>query len=220
MYEQVYFHRVKRAFEGMAGSFVRSSGSLGYPSAAELNSGEGVSKFLECEDQWFLNQLTKAQGSDPKGMIAQQILEREPYRQVSDTEGIRNLLAKKEKRTLQTDTGLSGMRVLWTALSDKLKDANVDPSEVMFDSYRNLPLTLRPYSRPLPYESATDEEISPIYIYNSQTDTLDLLENRSVAIKSLSESIPRTARIYASRNKYNTVKEIVDKHLEAFKKDI
>jgi hypothetical protein len=137
-----------------------------------------------------------------------------------DTEGIRSLLAKKEKRTLQSDAGLSGMRVLWTALLDKLKDANVDLSEVLFDSYRNLPLTLRPYSRPLPYESAADEEISPIYIYNSQTDTLDLLENRSVAIKSLSESIPRTARIYASRNKYSIVNGIVDKHLEAFKKEI
>jgi HD superfamily phosphohydrolase len=220
MYEQVYLHRVKRAFEGMAGSFVRALGWIGYPSADELNSGDGVSKFLECEDEWFLKQLTHAQGSDPKGMIARQILDREPYRQIVDTEGIRSLLAKKERRTLQTDAGLSGMRVLWTALSDKLKDGNVDPSEVLFDSYRNLPLTLRPYSRPLPHETATDEEISPIYIYNSQTDTLDLLENRSVAIKSLSESIPRTARIYASRNKYNVVKGIVDKHLEAFKKDI
>jgi HD superfamily phosphohydrolase len=220
MYEQVYLHRVKRAFEGMAGSFVRSSGSLGYPSTNELNSGNGVSQFLECEDQWFLNQLSEAKGSDPKGLIARQILDREPYRHVMDTEGIRSLLAKKEKRMPQPDAGLSGMRVLWTALSDKLKAAGVDPTEVLFDSYRNLPLTLRPYSRPLPYESATEEEISPIYIYNSQTDTLDLLENRSVAIKSLSESIPRTARIYASRNKYKTVKEIVDKNLESFKKEI
>jgi HD superfamily phosphohydrolase len=220
MYEQVYLHRVKRAFEGMAGSFVRSSGSIDYPSAAELSGGDGVSKFLESEDQWFLGQLTKAIGPDPKGMIARQILDREPYRQVMGTEGIRSLLAKKEKRTLQTDAGLSGMRVLWTALLDKLKDVNVDPSEVLFDSYRNLPLTLRPYSRPLPYESAAEEEISPIYIYDSQTDTLDLLENRSVAIKSLSESIPRTARIYSSRSKYSIVKGIVDKHLEAFKKEI
>ena len=220
MYEQVYLHRVKRAFEGMAGLFVRSLGSMGYPSANELNGSDGVSKFLECEDEWFLNLLAKAEGSDPKGMIARQILCREPYSQVLDTEGIRSLLAKKERRTPQTDAGLSGMRVLWTAISDKLKDANVDPTEVLFDSYRNLPLTLRPYSRPLPYESAADEEISPIYIYNSQTDTLDLLENRSVAIKSLSESIPRTARIYASRNKYNVVKGIVDKHLEAFKREI
>jgi HD superfamily phosphohydrolase len=222
MYEQVYLHRVKRAFEAMAGLFVRSStSSISYPPSSELNKSTGISRFLECDDEWFLDQLTKANGSDLRSMIARQILDRQPYRQVVDAESIRSLLAKKEKRTLQTDAGLSGIGMLWTTLLDKLKDANVDTEEVLFDSYRNLPLTLRPYSRPLPHEPVvSEEEISPIYIYDSQTDTLDLLENRSVAIKSLSESTPRTARIYASRNKYDVVKGIVEKQLDVFKKEI
>ena len=221
MYEQVYLHGVKRALEAMAVLFVRSSGPLGYPPTSDLKTCEGVSKFLECEDQWFLNKLVEAKGTDIRGMIAQQILDRRPYREVVDTESIRSLLAKKEKRTLQTDAGLSGIGILWTSLLDKLKDAGVDPSEVLFDSYRSLPLALRPYSRPLPHEkAAAEEEISPIYIYDSQTDTLDVLENRSVAIKSLSENIPRTARIYASQNKHKIVKELVDKQLEGLKKEI
>ncbi len=219
MYEQVYLHRVKRAFEGMASLFVRSSGNLGYPTPDQLGGDGGLSKFLECDDQWFLNQLSTAGNSDVRGRIAKQILERAPYRKVIDTEGIRSVLIKREKRALQQDVGLSGISILWKAVLDKLKDVNVDQSEVMFDGYRNLPLTLRPYSKPLPYES-TGEEISPIYIYDRQTDTLDLIENRSTAIRSLSENVPRMTRIYAARNVYDKVKRIADEHMGAIKKEI
>jgi len=219
MYEQVYLHRVKRAFEGMAGMFSRLAGPMGYPSKDQLVDQSGLTKFLECDDQWFLTQLNDSGNSDSKSKIAKQILERTPYRKVTDTEEMRSLLIKKEQRPLQLDSGLSGVRVLWAALLEKIKDSGLEQSEVMLDSYRNLPLTLRPYSRPLPYE-AGEGEVSPIFIYDDQTDTLDLIENRSIAIRSLSENVPRTARIYSSRDKYDKVKSIVDAHLEAVKKEI
>jgi len=221
MYEQVYLHRVKRAFEGMASLFVRSTGSeIGYPSPDKLSNSEGLAKFLKCDDQWFLDRLRSAKTTNPEGKVAGQILDRVPYGKVIGTEDVRSFLMKKEKRSLQHDIGLSGIAVLWKVISDKVKEIGVENQEVMFDTYRNLPLTLRPYSKPLPYESGPEEEISPIYIYDEQTDTLDLIENGSIVIRSLSESVPRTARIYASKGVFEKVKLLADEHMDAIKKEI
>jgi len=220
MYEQVYLHRVKRAFEGMASLFARHLDKIDYPLRDQLTTKEGIAQFLKCDDQWFLNQLSSGSGTNFNTRLAKQILDRNPYKKVVDTEDIRASLTKKEHRTLQQDVGLSGISILWKALQDKLKEVAVDQTEVMFDSYRNLPLTIRPYSKPLPHETLSQEDVSPIYIYDEQTDTLDFIENKSPAIKSLSENVPRTARIYAARESFGKVSDIVEDHMDAIKKEI
>jgi len=216
MYEQVYLHRVKRAFEGMARSFAESAepNSLGYPSVEEIRAGPGIAKFLSCDDEWFMGLLGDTPTDNVRGRIADQIVRRIPYKKVVDSDDVRRIYAKKEGRT--DDTGRSGIDFLRKTLMDNLDKLGLDKLDILYDSYRNLPLLLRPYSKPIGHESDDEEVSSPIRIYDEQTDTLTPIEDLSIAIESLSKGVPRIARIYAARN----VHDQVSKFAEEYKKSI
>ncbi len=54
MYQQVYFHKTKRAFELMlwkCGEILKSQGILHFPSLDELESESGLKKYSECDDR-------------------------------------------------------------------------------------------------------------------------------------------------------------------------
>ena len=114
------------------------------------------------------------------------------------------------------DTGRSGIDFLRKTLMDNLDKLGLNKLEILYDSYRNLPLSLRPYSKPISHESEDEEVSSPIRIYDEQTDTLTPIEDLSIAIESLSKGVPRIARIYAARN----VHDQVSKFAEEYKKSI
>jgi uncharacterized protein len=210
MYEQVYLHRVKRAFEGMARIFAETGGSdLGYPSEKDLGSSEGLNKFLKCDDDWFMTILSAQRSADSvRGRIADQIMRRVPYKKVIDSDDIRHIYAKRE--SWSEDTGRSGVDFLWKTLVDKLDTLKVDSLEILYDYYRNLPFILRPYSKPAGPESKEEESYSPIRIYDEQTNSLTPIEDISTAIKSLSLGVPRITRIYSARSVYDKVSKIAD----------
>src|SRR5439155_14579653 len=88
MYEQVYLHEAKRAFEGMASSFAKSANQpvLGYPTPNEVSNDEGTSKFLGCDDEWFVRLLnTESKVDSPRGRLAFQLANRVPYKKVVDS---------------------------------------------------------------------------------------------------------------------------------------
>ena len=93
---------------------------------------------------------------------------------------------------------------------DKLDELKVNSLEILYDTYRNLPLILRPYSKPSGPDATEEESYSPIRIYDGQTDTLTPIEDISTAIRSLSVGVPRIARIYAARNIHDRVSRIAD----------
>jgi len=212
MYEQVYLHRVKRAFEGMARIFAESEkNTLGYPSEKELGSDQGLAKFLNCDDEWFMNILNDQRSTDTvRGRIADQIMRRTPYKKVIDSDDIRHIYAKLE--SWSEDTGRSGIDFLRKTLTDKLEELQVNSLEILYDSYRNLPLILRPYSKPAGAEATEEESYSPIRIYDEQTKSLTPIEDISIAIKSLSVGVPRIARIYSARSIYDKVNKIADEY--------
>ncbi len=212
MYEQVYLHTVKRAFEGMARLFAENDGKgLQYPSEKDLGSKKQLSSFLSSDDEWFTSLLRRESRTDTwRGRIANQILQRKPYRKVVDSDDIRQLYAKKEGRA--DDTGRSGIDFLRKTLMDNLDKMGVNGLEVLYDNYRNLPITLRPYSKPLGPETAEEEVSSPIIIYDEQTDNSTRIEDLSIAMKSLSEGVPRIARIYAAVNSYEKVKQFAEEY--------
>jgi HD superfamily phosphohydrolase len=212
MYEQVYLHRVKRAFEGMARIFAESEKhSLDYPSEKELGSDNGLAKFLSCDDDWFMNILNAHRDTDTiQGRIADQIMRRIPYKKIIDSDDIRHIYAKREGWS--EDTGRSGIDFLRKTLTDKLDELKVNSLEILYDSYRNLPLILRPYSKPAGPEATEEESYSPIRIYDDQTNSLTPIEDISIAIKSLSVGVPRITRIYSARSVYDKVNRISDEY--------
>jgi len=211
MYEQVYLHRVKRAFEGMARMFAESAekNTLDYPSEKEIGTEAGLAKFLSRNDEWFLNILSGKRSEDTvRGRIADQLMRRIPYKKVIDTDDIRHIYAKRDGWS--EDTGRSGIDFLRKTLMDKLTELGVYSLEILSDTYRNLPLILRPYSKPSGPEASEVESYSPIRIYEEQPDTLTPIEDISTAINSLSVGVPRVSRIYADRNAYDKVSKIAD----------
>jgi HD superfamily phosphohydrolase len=214
MYEQVYLHEAKRAFEGMASLFAKSADqpALGYPTAKEVSSTEGVAKFLDCNDDWFVG-LLNAEGktNSARGRLAYQLAHRIPYKKVVDSEDLRKSYSKKEGRPMQ-EAGLSGIDVLRAVVDENMEKLGLNPIDVMFDTYRNLPLELRPYTNPFQSKSGEDEAGSPIQIYDAETGDLTPIENTSTAIESLSEKIPRLSRIYAAQSCCEKLKQFVDKY--------
>ena len=60
MYQQVYFHKTKRAFELMlssCGEFLKDNKKLNFPQLNDLKNEEGLNDFLKYDDRWFLNQI-------------------------------------------------------------------------------------------------------------------------------------------------------------------
>ena len=217
MYEQVYLHEAKRAFEGMASLFAKSAGQpgLGYPAAKEVSTTEGVAKFLDCDDDWFVSLLNaESKKTSARGKLAYQLAHRIPYKKVVDSEDLRKSYSKKEGRPMQ-EAGLSGIDVLRTVVDENVEKLGLNSMDVLFDTYRNLPLELRPYTNPFHSKSGEDEAGSPIQIYDDETGDLTPIENTSTAIESLSEKIPRLSRIYAAQSACEKLKQFVDKYKTA-----
>lgn len=213
MYEQVYLHEAKRAFEGMASLFAKSAGqSMGYPTVKEVSSTKGIAKFLDCDDEWFVGLLnTESKIDSVRGRLAYQLARRIPYKKVVDSKDLSKLYAKKEGRPMQ-ESGLSGIDVIRRVLDENIDKLGLNPIDVLFDTYRNLPLELRPYTNPFQSKSDDEEASSPIQIYDDDTCDLTPIESTSTAIESLSQKIPRLSRIYASQSAHEKVAQFVDKY--------
>ena len=214
MYEQVYLHEAKRAFEGMASSFAASPDQLGlgYPTVDEVSTEQGTEKFLRCDDEWFVDLVNKESKTDsPRGKLAYQLAQRIPYKKVISSEDLGKVYSKKEGRPMQ-EAGLSGIDVLRAVINENMDKLGVNPLDVLSDTYRNLPLQLRPYTNPFQSESDEEEASSPIQIYDDETGDLTPIENTSTAIKSLSENVPRLSRIYAAQSVREKLTQFVNKY--------
>ena len=113
------------------------------------------------------------------------------------------------------EAGLSGIDVLRTVVDENVEKLGLNSMDVLFDTYRNLPLELRPYTNPFHSKSGEDEAGSPIQIYDDETGDLTPIENTSTAIELLSEKIPRLSRIYAAQSACEKLKQFVDKYKTA-----
>src|SRR5207253_6280956 len=102
--------------------------------------------------------------------------------------------------------------VIRRVIDENLEKIGLNRIDVMYDTYRNLPLELRPYTNPFNSKSGDEEAGSPILIYDEATGDLTPIENTSTAIESLSEKVPRLSRIYAAQNVREKLTQFVDKY--------
>ena len=82
MYQQVYFHKTKRAFELMlwkCGEILKEKGTLDYPSLTNLQEREGQEKYTQYDDRWFLNKISDENNPEEVKILAKMIRERKPY---------------------------------------------------------------------------------------------------------------------------------------------
>lgn len=82
MYQSVYFHKTKRAFELMlwkCSEILKEEGKINYPTLEQLSEKENLEKYSICDDNWFLNILYQDDNSSNVKKIANMIRNRKPF---------------------------------------------------------------------------------------------------------------------------------------------
>ncbi len=82
MYQQVYFHKTKRAFELMlwkCGEILKNKSLLKIPGLRDLGTEQGQEEYLKCDDIWFLNTIHDENNPPKVKVIADMIKTRRSY---------------------------------------------------------------------------------------------------------------------------------------------
>ena len=203
MFEQVYNHHTKRAFEGMArkiAKFMFENNELYYPKIEDLNESSKLIKFGDCDDAWFLRSI---HGCSDKSLVhvAKSIENRIPFKVIVDSEDIR----RKMLRSGDDPAGCTGfVTALEIDLASQHSSLGISESEIMSDGYNTIPYKLRPYIRS-PKEKDEEDEPDIVYIYDNKTGYKEPIEKRSILIEKLASTTMSTRRIYVDRNQYETI---------------
>ena len=209
MFEQVYYHRTKRAFEGMArnaAALMTEDRELGYPSLQELQNSQQLKMFPQTNDSWFLNRLIHSSNHETN-KIAIQIQKRIPYTVIVDSDTIKNKGGKREDP--KTSSGLVGG--IESDLRANLERLGMHQSSIIFDEFQSIPYRLRPYTR-LPEGK---DEPDTVLIYNQKIGSVEPIEERSLIINALATNIINKRRIYALESEKHKVSDILSKYSDS-----
>jgi HD superfamily phosphohydrolase len=117
MFEQLYYHHTKRAFENMVrivAKHMLDNDKMNYPSVEELlDDNQQLRLFTNYNDSFFLNHIQNYFGDESIQHIVRLITDRIPFKLVVDSR-------------------------------DKML---INQYEIVFDEFRNMPYKLRPYTR-------------------------------------------------------------------------
>ncbi len=207
MYQQVYFHKTKRAFELMlwkCGEILKSEGILSFPSLEELESESGLKKYSECDDRWFLNIIS--QESNPVSVqdIAKKILERKPYVETYSplTNRKKSPYVKGKPEDTSAELDLIEKQVL-----KKLSEFGIKKHEFLTDHQSRAPYSLMPNYN---ISDDVDEEGDSIQIYYKNRKLLEPIEKRSNIVFTLAVNQPFMVRGFVIPEKYEQIKNFLD----------
>lgn len=202
MFGQVYSHKTKRCFEGIAKKalqYLVEQKTFSYPLIEELNDESGIKDFINLDDAWLLKKIRDI--DDSKISHWNQALEnRMPFRNILDSEEITLKMKKKN----EGDDGSLYLKGIIEDLEFQLAKGNLDKIDVtseyvLLDKGGYLSYKLLPYAKPV-IEKEDDDETDPILIYNSKSDSSEFIENRSKIIQTLGKKIT-LRRIYVHKSK-------------------
>jgi HD superfamily phosphohydrolase len=206
MFEQVYYHRTKRAFENMAKKVAINllhDNKFKYPSVAELDKDAEIERLVSCNDDWFMNQLDINADHNMQNII-KMIKGRLPFKIVSDSTDISKKIPHEE--------GQAAGRGFLTAIEDEIKNSmnqiGISESEIIFDEVSNIPYKLRPYTRLLGMDSDEPDVVS---IYDRKNGLKTPIERLSLIVKTLATNIFSARRIYADKRKYTLIQDFLKK---------
>ena len=196
MFEQLYYHHTKRAFENMAKiAAIRmiTESNFNYPSPNDLEKKSKMSEFAHVDDKWFLSRIGGSSNAACK-RIATQIEKRIPYKVIVDSEQIRTESGEKE----DSKGGSGFVRAVEENVTSNLKKIKISMTDIIFDKFENIPYRLRPYSRAY---AENAEEPDAVLIYDQDIDSKEPIENKSFIVKTLANNLIRKRRIYVEESK-------------------
>lgn len=205
MYQQVYFHKTKRAFELMlwqCGKLLMENESLQYPSLKDLENDFGVEEYLERDDRWFLNLIF----NDPKRTeevknIANMIKDRKPYWEIYSPVSIRK---KSNRVKTEPDNAIEGLEMIQNALTSDMDNLGIKSHEFLTDDLSRSPYKLMPDYN---ISDEDDGEGNSIVIYYKNNKFKEPIEKRSHVVFTLAKNQPFMIRGFVVPEKYEKVRE-------------
>lgn len=191
MFGQVYAHKTKRCFEGLAKlalQHLKSKGMFDYPSVSDLRDAEGIAGFVSHDDAW-LSGCIRAVGSEGDLHWHESIGRRSPFRLIVDLDSISaGMGAAGDPR---------GQNAVFDCIDVGLDDQSlaaegIRPADVLIDRGEYLPYKLAPYGG----RSGAGHESDSIIIHDPGSGEPEPIESRSVIVQALGKRV-RFRRIYA-----------------------
>jgi len=214
MFGQVYLHKTKRAFEGMATKVAEdlvSEDKLCYPAIAEFDDPATFDDFATYDDAWFLSKIKTADKPVLKN-IARHIEGRIPYKEVSNSETIRR---KMNTGGIENEEeGVGYHNAVESNVRANLSDIGIDPDEIIFDRSTSLPYKLRPYSNILGDQA--DEYADTVLVYDPKTDMAEPIEKKSRIVRAIARNFS-IHRIFVTAEKRQNLEDYLRKNFEYFR---
>ena len=202
MFEQLYYHHTKRAFENMVrivAKHLMDNDKLNYPTVQELDDNQQLKLLTNYDDSFFLKHIQNYSGDECIQYIVRLITDRKPFKLVVDSRDIWRKMPGEEEE--HPSIGKGFFRALRNDIKNNLDKMLINQAEIIFDEFRNVPYKLRPYTR-LGESSGGPDAVS---IYNHKIDSKKPIETLSVTVKELATYPLSTERIYVDRNKHTSL---------------
>lgn len=202
MFGQVYAHKTKRCFEGIAKKalqYLAAEKKFSYPTTKDLSNKDVIKKFINLDDAWLLQKIREI--TEPKvAHLYQAIENRKPFKKILDSEE----MSLKMKKKGEGDDGSLYLKGIVEDLQFQLSNGNlisigVESEYVLLDKGGYLSYKLLPYSKPILEKEKSDEK-DPILIHNYKLKTSEFIEDRSKIIQTLGKKV-NFRRIYVHESK-------------------
>jgi HD superfamily phosphohydrolase len=206
MYQQVYFHKTKRAFELMlwkCGEILMEKGLLEYPKLKDLESSSGIEEYIKRDDRWFLNLILSDSNPEVK-TIANMIKNRKPYLETYSP--ISNRKKSTRVRT-EPDNSVEGLEMIQIALMNELDNLGIKKHEFLTDDLSRSPYELMP---DYIISDEEDGEGSSISIYYKNNKLAEPIEKRSHVVFTLAKNQPFMIRGFVIPEKYHLVRKYLE----------
>ena len=210
MYQQVYFHKTKRAFELMlqkCGKILVEKDELEYPKPDDLKKPSKMDDYIQYDDRWFLNLIYKSRNLQIK-VIAGMIKNRKPYLEVYSP------ILYRSSRSVTSTTPYDPtekLEIIKTVLQNDLANIGVDEHEFLADvSSRQLYKLMPDYT----VSDTDDGEGSSISIYYKNSKLIEPIEKRSHVVYTLGINQAFIVRGFVIPKKYNQVRSYLKDKFE------
>lgn len=207
MYQQVYFHKIKRAFELMlwqCGSMLKENKIFSFPTLDELKSEDGLKRYSQCDDRWFLNLISEESNPSEVKMIAKMVLNRQAF-----LETYSPLTYRKQASHVKTkpQDATEGLDLLETQVLKKLPELGIQNHEFLTDHLSRAPYSLMPNYN---ISDEVDGEGDSIQIYYKNRKLIEPIEKRSNVVFTLAENQPFMIRGFVIPEKYEIIRKFLD----------
>lgn len=208
MYQQLYFHKTKRAFELMlwkCADMLKQKGLLDFPSLDELKQEAGRQRYAQCDDLWFLSTIYKDDNSAEVKTIAKMIRERIPYLETYSP--LAHKTKSKAVKQVPADSGSAErLEPIQTHLLKELPRLGIEEYEFLTDDSSRAPYELMPNYA---ISDDADAEGSAIQICYKNNKFIEPIEKRSKLIHTLAVNQPLMIRGFVIPGKYNVIRKFL-----------